>query len=127
MFPARQHFETDDLAGRKIDLRLEIRNELAMVEAKADSLLDLPVSNQGPLHARVKPNRASNPAAARAIHRDVGAAKNVRNAYVGRGCRGDASEGADLDDPVVEEQRPRNNAQHGVRELLGAIQLGLGE
>src|SRR3954454_12083345 len=105
MFPARQHLEADDLAGRKVDLRLEVRNELAMVEAKADSLLDLAVSNQGPLHARVEPNRASNPAAARSIHRDVGAAENVWNAYVGRGCRGDAGEGADLDDPIVEEQR----------------------
>ena len=101
MVPARQHLEADDLAGREVDLRLEVRNELAVLEAEADALLDLAVSDQRTLHAGVEPDRPRDAAAAGMIHRDVGAAQDVGNADFGRRRRSDAGEGADLDDPVV--------------------------
>ena len=39
--PSGEDFETDDVSGGKVDLRLEIRNELTVLEAVANALFDL--------------------------------------------------------------------------------------
>ena len=65
MIPPRQHFEPDDLAGRQVHLRLEIGQELLVIEPEADALLDLDMGDQRPLHPAVEPDRARGaPAAA---------------------------------------------------------------
>ena len=57
MFPAGQHLETDDFAGGQINLRLEIGDELAMLQAVANALLDLAMQDQRPFHSFVEPHR----------------------------------------------------------------------
>ena len=61
----------------------------------AISARSMPASNQT--------GRATRPLS-RMVHRDVGAAQQVGNPGVGRRRRGDAGEGADLDDPLVEQR-----------------------
>ena len=61
MVPTREDLEADDLAVGKIDLRLEIGNELAVIEAEADALLDLAVGDQRALHPLVEPDRPRQP------------------------------------------------------------------
>ena len=77
--PARKHLEADDLAGRKVHLRLEIGNELAVLEAVADALLDLAMGDERALHAGVEPHRPRDPAAAGMIHGDVGPPQDIGN------------------------------------------------
>ncbi len=84
--PAREHLEADDLAGREVHLRLEIGHELAVLEAEADALLDLAMGDQRALHARIEPDRPRDAAAARMVHRDVGAAQDVGDAGSRRGA-----------------------------------------
>jgi hypothetical protein len=45
MLPSGQHFEADDFARGQIDLRLEVRHELAVLQAVAIALLDLAVND----------------------------------------------------------------------------------
>ncbi len=107
MIPARQDFEADDLAGRQVHLRLEERHELAVLEAEADALLDLTLGDQRALHAGIEPDRPRRPARClRMVERNVGTAQQVRNPRFRRHGRGDSGERADLDDPVVESERP---------------------
>ena len=117
--PARQHFEADDLAGLQVDLRLEIRNELAVLEAVADALLDLAVGDQRPLHARVEPDRAGR--RGRSWHGRSrcrrGAAGPGRD--LGRRRRGDAGKRADLDHPPPIVERPGDRAQQRFADRLG--------
>ena len=118
--PAREHLEADDLAGREVHLRLEIGNELAVLEAEADALLDLALGDQRALHAGVEPDRPRDAAAARMVHGDVGAAQEVGDAGVGRRRRGDAGEGADLDDPLLEQERPGDRREAPPRRASSA-------
>ena len=118
--PAGQHLEADDLAGPKIDLGLEIGNELAVLETEADALLDLAMSDQRALHAGIEPDRPGNAAVAGMIHRDVRTAQDVRNTDVGRGGRGDSGERTDLDDPFFEQERPGHRPQDRLGKLVGA-------
>ena len=57
------------------------------------------------------------------IHCDVGAAKHVGNARAARRRRCNAGEGADLNDPLLEEQRAGNDAKHRFRDTFGALDL----
>ena len=121
MNPARQHLEPDDLAGREIDLRLEIGNELAVLEAEADPLLDLAIGNQRALHARVEPHRAADASVSRMVHGDIGAAQQVGDSGVGRRRGSDSGEAADLDDPLLEQERAGCRFEAWLRRLLGAV------
>ena len=114
MLPARQHFETDDRPGRKIDLRFEIGNELVMLEAEADALLDLAVGDQFALHTSVEPHRPADAAAARMIHGDVGAAQQVGNSDSGNLASGNAKEGTDLDELALFLDRARDLPQQRI-------------
>ena len=122
--PAREHLEADDLAGREIHLRLEIGNELPVLEAEADALLDLALGNQRALHSGVEPDGPGDAAASRVIH-----ARCRRGAgYPGCGRRprrrrSDAGEGADLDDPFFEQQRTRDGPQDRLGELVCAATI----
>src|SRR5258708_25461045 len=120
MDPARKHFKTDDFAGRKVNLRLEIGHELAMLEAEANALLDLAVRNECALHSGIKRDRTCNPAAARMIHRDVGPAQNVRNAHFRGWSRRNARKCSDLDDPFLEKERTSDRMKHDFGKLVGA-------
>ena len=105
--PARQHLEADDLASRKVHLRLEEGHELAVLQAEADALFDLALGDQRALHTGVEPDRPRDAAAARMVERNVGTAQQVRNPSFRRRGRSNASKRADLDNPVVESERPR--------------------
>src|SRR5439155_3269328 len=66
MLPAREHLKADDLAGRKVHLRFEVRQELAMIEAVVDALLDLALGKERALHSGVEPYRARDATVSRA-------------------------------------------------------------
>ena len=76
--------------------------------------------DQRALHARIEPDRAGDAAAARMVHRDVGPAQDVGNARFGGGRGGNAGEGADLDDPFFERERPGDSPQDSIGDLVGA-------
>src|SRR5207302_588632 len=83
---AGKPLKTDNLAGAEVDLRLEIGNELAVLEPKPNALLDLAMGNERAFHAGIEPDRAGHTASASMVHGNVGASKYVRNASVGRAC-----------------------------------------
>ena len=105
MDPAGEHLEADDLAGGEVDLRLEIRDELAVLEPEADALLDLAMGNQRALHSRVEPDRPGDAAAARMVHARYRRGAGCRGSRVGGRRRGNSGEGPDLDDPFFEQRR----------------------
>ncbi len=84
MIPARQHFETDNLAGQQVYLRFEVGNEVSMLEAVADPLLDLAMDDQRSLHAFVEPDRPGRAARFCTVERNVGPAQIVRNLPLAR-------------------------------------------
>src|SRR3954451_5630063 len=121
MAPAGEHLEPDDLARCEVHLRLEEREKLAVLEAVANSLLDLALSEERALHACIEPYRPGGTAAASAVHGDIGAANEIGNAHVGRRRRCDSGEAAHLDDPPLEHDRTSHRAEHacgGVFRLL---------
>ena len=120
MIPPREHLEADDLAGFEAHLRLEIGDELTVIEAVADALLDLALGDQRALHAGVEPHRTRNSAAARMIHRNVGAAKDVGDGRGSAGRRGDSGKGAHLDDAFLEHEGTSRRAEHAFGGFLGA-------
>ena len=83
----------------------KIGNELAVLEAEADALLDLALGDQRALHAGVEPDRPRDAAAACAWSIAM-SARRRRSGMRDFACRsrGDAGEGADLDDPLVEQR-----------------------
>ena len=89
-----------------------------MVEAMADALLDLAMSDQGTLHAGVEPDRARHPAVARMVHGDVRTAQDVGDSGFCRRSRGDARKGPDLNDFFLEQQRPGHRPQPSLREFI---------
>ena len=108
----------------KIDLRFEIGNELAVLEAVADALLDLAVGDQRAFHAGVEPDGARDPAAARMVHRNVGAAKQVGNARFGR--RAPTAMPAKAPTWMIRSSNSSgasDGAEHGIGELLGAADI----
>ncbi len=119
MVPARKHLEADDLAGTKVDLRLEIGKELAVLEAEADALLDLAMGHERALHARVEPDGAGDAAVLRVIERNVGAPEEVRDACVGSFGHRNAGERTDLDQPLVDRIGPGDRPQRGFGERVG--------
>ena len=123
MVPPRQHFETDDLASLELDLRLEIGDELTVIEAVADALLDLALSDERALHAGIEPDRPSNSAALGMIHRNVGTAQYVGMLALPARRRGDTGKGADLDDALLEHEGTSGRAKHAVGAFLGARQI----
>src|SRR5687768_9557228 len=98
MVPTSQDFKSDNSTGLKIHLRLEVRDELAVLETVADPLLDLPLRDQGPLHAGIEPHRPRDAPVARMVHRDVRPPKQVGNARVGTWGSGNPGKNADLHD-----------------------------
>ena len=121
--PPREHLETDDLAVGKIDLRLEIGNELAVIEAEANALLDLAVGDERALHPLVEPDRAAAPG--RCAHGPSRCRRGAARPECGRRGRrrSNAGKSADLDDPLVEHQRLSHGAQDRLGKLFGAIGL----
>src|SRR3546814_4672532 len=75
MLPAREHLETVEAAADKVDLLLEIWEELAVGNAAAEARFDGVAALQFPLHAAVEPNIATAAQLLRRVHRDIGAAE----------------------------------------------------
>src|SRR3546814_151656 len=59
MLPAREHLETVEAAADKVDLLLEIWEELAVGNAAAEARFDGVAALQFPLHAAVEPDIAT--------------------------------------------------------------------
>src|SRR3546814_6855734 len=75
MLPAREHLETVEAAADKVDLLLEIWEELAVGNAAAEARFDGVAALQFPLHAAVEPDIATAAQLLRRVHRDIGAAE----------------------------------------------------
>src|SRR5689334_11479473 len=90
-----------------------------MLEAVAYALLDFAVSDQSSLHPVVEPDSASDTAASRMVHCDVGTAENIRNADAARQCGRDPCKSSDLNDAVVDEQWPRDDPEDQIGEHFG--------
>ena len=59
MLPPGENFKADDRAGTQVDLRLEERQELIMLETQADRMFQLASGDEGLLHACVEPDEAA--------------------------------------------------------------------
>src|SRR6185369_4172475 len=81
--PAGENFETRELAGLQTDLRLEVGNELARLDAGANIILELRPGEKLLLHLLVEPDRAIPSGALGRIHGDVGAPEAVFGTAVG--------------------------------------------
>ncbi len=133
MPPARQNLEAGDLAGAQVYLRLEEGQELLVLQAEANALLDLAMGQQSPLHRGIEPDRADGPARLGMVERDVGAAEQVRHADLRRGGGGHAGEGADLDHLSVNLERTRRQSKQPLDHLfrllaaIGGKKAGNGE
>ena len=75
--PAGKRLEADQLAGRKVDQRLEEGDELVAEDAAADVLLELEPVGQLALEVLVEPGEAVAPGALGRIERDVALAEHV--------------------------------------------------
>ena len=118
MVPAGKHLEPDNFAGRQVHLRLEVWQELLVIECDSNALLDLDVGNQRPLHALIEPNRARCPSTRRLVERDIGAAQQIGQGNVGPG-RGDASIGACLEHLAAHLKRAGDDLQDVGRGAFG--------
>ena len=125
MLPAGEHLEADDLAGFQVDLRLEIGNELLVLEAVAQALLDFAERNQSALHAGVEPQGPGDPAVAGMVEGDVGAAQQIGDGDLGRRRRGDAEVGADLQHLAADLERAGHGLQESFPERLGDLRAVL--
>jgi hypothetical protein len=126
VLPARQHFEADDLPGLQVDLRLEIGNELLVLEPVAKPLLDLAQGDQCALHAGIEPQGSGDAAVAGMIEGDVGAAQQVRHGDFVRRRGGDAQIGADLQHPAADFEWLRHRLQEHFAKLVGDLAIFLG-
>ena len=112
----------------KVDLRLEIGNELAVIEAEPDPLFDFAMGDQCSLHSRVEPYRSCNSSIARTVEarcrHGEGLRESSRSWRAPTRCR---HKSTDLDDPLVEQQWPSDRSKRDFRKLFGARGLVRGD
>ena len=72
-------------------------------------------------HSLVEPDRPRDAAASGALESNIGPAQNVGDARVGCAGGGNAGEGADLDDAIVEHERLADAAQDSFGDLLRSV------
>ncbi len=104
--------------GTQVYLRLEEGQELLMLEAEANALLDFAMGQQSPFHRGIEPDRADGPARLGMVECDVGAAEQVRHADLRRGGGGHAGESADLDHLAVDLERTRRQSKQPLDHLF---------
>ena len=119
MLPPRKDFEADDRAGSQVDLRLEERKKLIMLEADANGMLQLAAGNQRLLHAGVEPDRPGRAGAAGTFQSDVRAAEKVRRPVVMRGrLHRNANKGSDLCQRSIDVVASTKDPEQRLPDLL---------
>ena len=115
--PAGQRLETDQLAGGEVDQRLEEGNELAVLDAAADVLLQLHAVGELALQLRVEPGEAVPAGALGGVEREVALAKDVL-LLLQTADLGEADRRGHEDLHVAEVDRLRQLRQDRLGELL---------
>jgi len=70
--PPRQHFETDNIAGSKVDLFLVVGNKFTLADAAPYAIFQIAAEADIRLHAGFKPRGAIPSAMLGMIHGDIG-------------------------------------------------------
>jgi hypothetical protein len=113
--PAGKRLEADDLLGRQIDQRLEVGDEVAIADARADALLQLEPIGELQLQLLVEPGEGVATGALGGIKRDVAAAQRPF-LIVARLEAGEADRGGGLELRAFGEDRRGEALLNGARD-----------